>query len=196
MMFRSGRLFAPALCRGEVHIESRAHADLAIDRYKTVVLSDDAMNNRQAESGTFTNLLGSKKRVEDAIDGRRIHSGSRIAHAGEYKSPGFCGYMVLYILFVYEDIPCADGQTTPVRHCIPGIDAQVHEHLIDLSGINRDKLQFGIGLEVEMDMFSKRLVQEFEQVGKMKIEIYRFGFDHLATRERQQLLGDPGSSVG
>lgn len=67
------------------------------------------------------------------------------------------------ILNAYLDLPIlaqrsADGELSAVRHCLDGIDHQVYEHLLDLTGICHDGWQRWGFLPCDFNMVHLRLV--------------------------------------
>ena len=118
----------------EVDRERRALARSAPHVHRATVLGDDAVDDREAEAGALPGLLGSEERLEDPLDGRRVHAGTGV--------PGLRG-------------GCSDPRTgrratTSARplalqaverhlelavagHRVRGVRAKVHHHLLQLS---------------------------------------------------------------
>ena len=61
--------------------------------------------------------------------------------------------------FIHLHIVGRDGQRPAVRHGIPRVDDQVHEHLFDVTRIGLDAAQFRLLPQQELDVFAERAAQ-------------------------------------
>ena len=85
-----------------------------------------------------------------------------------------------------------DGDLPALGHGIPGIHRQVHDHLLDLTGIGLDHAQVrpqdGHQIDVLADQAPQHLIQVHDQI----IEIQDLGREDLLAAEGQELAGQGG----
>ena len=87
-------------------------------------------------------------------------------------------------------------QPPALRHRIARIDHQIHNHLLDLSGIRLDRAGRGVEFRTEFDdIFTDETPQHAVHIGDQRIEIQHFRRDKLTAAERQQLTSQPGCPV-
>jgi hypothetical protein len=78
------------LCRRQVHLERRAHADFAVAVEHALVLAHDAIGDGQAEAGADFRGLGREEWLEDAIEYVAAHAGAGIGQADQHVATGLC----------------------------------------------------------------------------------------------------------
>jgi two-component system chemotaxis sensor kinase CheA len=72
-----------------------------------------------------------------------LDTDSRVAYGKQDILAGLDKKMLLSIGFVDFDIRGLEGNFAALRHCVASIDRQVHEHLLDLVGVDFDRIQIG-----------------------------------------------------
>ncbi len=97
-----------------------------------------------------------------------------------------------------------DLQSPSVGHGVPRVQAQIHEHLLELRWIGFDRIHRG-GDDFELDVPGDYFLEETDQPAGDGIDVHRLRLQHLAAREGQQLarkrrgsfglLADPRKSV-
>ena len=93
---------------GQVDLEGRALARLAVDVDEAVVLLDDAVDRGQPQAGAFAHLLGGEKRLEDVVQGLLVHAAAVVAHRQQHILAGDKPGMVGAVGFV-------EGRRCPFR---------------------------------------------------------------------------------
>ena len=122
--------------RGEVEVDVRAFARLAVDRDRTVVRTHDAVDDRESESCAGADRLRREKRIEDATEGGGAHAAAGIADrdARVTTRPELtrrCGEIVRDRERIDFDFDRASRGADRVR----GIGHDVHDDLHDLGSV-------------------------------------------------------------
>src|SRR5205085_8380011 len=118
-------------------------------------LLDDAIDGRKTEARAFAQLFGGEERLEDARLRLRVHAAARVADDEGDERAGRDDLTSRGIPFVEIDVLCLDGETAAARHSVARVGREVHDHLLDLSGIGFDlpklRLKHGAQLYVLAD---------------------------------------------
>ncbi len=77
-----------------------------------------------------------------------------------------------------------DHQPAALRHGVPRIEAEIHQHLFDLRGVCLYQVELGVQ-KLELDVFADHFVEKTDQSAGDGIEVHRAGLQHLAAREGQ-----------
>ena len=80
-------------------------------------------------------------------------------------------------------------------HGVPGIDHQVHDHLLDLAGVGHDLAQIRLGDGDQFDVFTEEAPQHLIQVQDQIIEVEHLGGEDLLAAEGQELAGQGGGPL-
>ena len=95
---------------------------------------DDAENHGQAEAGSFTDLFSRKKRFIDARLNFHLNALSIVADAQPDKLARAAPRMVrIRLLGVH--VARLQFEASAVGHGVAGVEAKVHQDLIDLAGV-------------------------------------------------------------
>ena len=95
-------------------------------------LPGNAIHGREAETGPFALGLGREKRFEETLLRRRVHSAPGVAHGNHHVWAGGDIRMMPRVFLVQHDVGGFDREPPAIRHRVPGVDRQVHQHLLDL----------------------------------------------------------------
>ena len=88
-----------------------------------------------------------------------------------------------------------DRDHPPVPHCVPGVDGEVHDHLLELAAIGLDEHRcLGRG-DDELDAIADELPEQPLHRRDDVAQVEHLGLEHLAPAEREQLLGQKGGAV-
>ena len=130
-----------ALDGREANLEGRPLGGDAAHLHHPLVLADDAVHHRQTQAGAAPRSLGGEEGLEDSLQGagwmptpvsRTVSS--TIFRPGHHSMPG--GELRLGL-----HVAGADGERAALGHGVPGVDAEVHQHLLQLRRITGDRPQ-------------------------------------------------------
>ena len=153
---------------------------------------DNAMADGKPQSGALAHVLGGEKRIEyppqvlfrnaaAGIDDRYCHHrlglGSRRPRI--LRAAGGNG----------------DGALLLDR--VLGIDEHVHDHLLDLVGVNPDRRQRPVEVHGNLDIAQmRRLLDDSHRIIDHLVEVGEFLFRQLFAGKIQQPLDDRGAALG
>jgi hypothetical protein len=80
-----------------------------------------------------------------------------------------------------------EGQFPPLGHGVPGVHAQIHDHLLDLSRIRLDFSKLPVGADQHLDVLAQKPRQHFSHSREELIQVQHHGLDELFSAERQEL---------
>ena len=172
--------------RRQAQREARALPDGAGAADGAVVLVNDPVGDRQAQSGAAADRFRGEERV---VDPRQVLGGnarSRVGHLGDGA--------------IAVDA-CRDRQPATPRHRVARVEEQVQEHLLQLMLDAEDLHGRGGQLSSDLDLCRRELMlEEREHVGDHRIEIH--GRSFLAretgawTRQIEQAVHDLRGAEG
>ncbi len=131
-----------------------------------------------------TPLVGEKE-FEDFAEGLFIHAAARVSHAQECVTARLGPGVGLAILLINPHILRLDGNLAAGGHGVAGVDAEVHQDLLDLSRIGTDDPQVMTGKEVECDVLTDHASDHLHQVGDHVVQVDIFHLEHLPPAEGQ-----------
>ncbi len=77
----------------------------------------------------------------------------------------------------------------PSRHRVPGVDRQVHDHLLELSRVGVDAIERRIQSGHQPDVLADQALQQRFSASHDLIEVQHLRLQDLLAAEREQLLG-------
>ncbi len=89
-----------------------------------------------------------------------------------------------------------DQEPPSVRHGVPGVDRQIHDHLLHLTGVRTDRAQILRGADDELDVLADQPGQQPAHFFNDVIQIHDMRLQHLQTAESQQLTGQGRGAIG
>ena len=126
--FNAGLL---TLWRRQINLERGAGAGRALDVDDAVVAGDDSVDDGEAKAGANAGGFGGEEGFEKAFEGVGVHAGTGV---GNEEAEAVAGHF----FFVGNEIERNADLAFGVGHGLPGVDAQVHDDLVDLVGIDKD----------------------------------------------------------
>src|SRR5579884_2787104 len=176
--------------------EGRALVDDAIYFDKAMMLSDDAVHHGQAQSGSFADILGRKKRLEQAAAYLLAHPYSGIGHS---KHDVLAGLERRWI----PDVPLLDAylaggkrELPALGHSIAGVKAEIHQHLLEPGRVRVDRFEVWLRLEVYFDCGAEGGFQKGKQVGYHVVDVHFRGDECLPTGKGQELARQACALLG
>src|SRR6476661_5584077 len=141
-------------------------------------LSDDPIYGCQAESRSLARVLCRKERLENLNLGRAIHSASCVYDGKPDQRPGF-----------RQNVTRLDAQQTTVPHRVAAVHDKVHDHLLNLAGIDLDAPQGRIELRFQPDVLSDQSAEHLEHLAHCAVQIENSGSNNLFAAEGEELAG-------
>ena len=119
----------------------RPRPRLALEFHITTVLMDDSLDHREPQPRPLPLRLGREKGVADSQADVLGHPRSIIGHAQANVAPwGIPGGVPIRVLRNTR-ILRLDGDPAWTLNGIPGIEAEIHEDLLQLGGIDEDPVK-------------------------------------------------------
>ena len=156
----------------------------------------DAVDNGQAEPGTFADWLCGKKRVEEmgADLVTHAHPGILDGQTDIRPRPGIGMFSTILLIDVH--VLGANDQLASLWHGIAGIDGQVEHDLIQIAGVSPDRPQ-GIGQhKSDLNILAEQPLEHPLQAAEVVVPIDDLPGERLLSAKEQQLLREMGGLVG
>ena len=102
---------------------------------ESAVVFHDAQHGRQPQPGALSERFGGEEGVENLFQQFRGDAGAGVGHGNDDERAGLRLGMNLHARLVELDLFQADGEGAALRHGVAGVDAEVHQHLLDLRGV-------------------------------------------------------------
>jgi hypothetical protein len=83
-----------------------------------------------------------------------------------------------------------------VRHGVPRVDDEVHQHLFELALVRAHEPEVRIVGKRERDLLPDQPVQEMRQIGKRIPKVEELGLQSLLAREGQELAHEARRAIG
>src|SRR5438093_1433285 len=110
-------------------------------------------------------------------------SNACVTYGQHYVWPRFRAQVLAAISVIQVCVGRLDDQLSPVGHCVPRIDRQVHEHLAQLPGIRFDAPKAGFQPDRKLDIFSNHAMEHLFNFHDRSIEVNDCWFDDLLAAE-------------
>ncbi len=99
-------------------------------------------------------------------------------------------------MFIERDVGGLDGELAAVRHGVARIHGQVHDDLLDLSGIGLDGAEFGAGHHDQVDVLADQAREHLQVFGDDFVQVDDLRRQHLLAAEGEQLARKRGGAFG
>ncbi len=97
---------------------------------------------------------------------------------------------------VEHDLLRLEREPAARGHGVAGVEAQVHDDLVDLGAVGQHVRQLERGHEVDFDAFGQQPPQQLNECVDAGVEVERFELERLFAGQGEQLPGDAGGAVG
>ena len=97
--------------------------------------------------------------------------------------------LLLRVRLVELHVGGLDHEVAAFRHRVSGVDCQVHDHLLELTGIGLDTIERPVQRGHQPDVLADQALQERLGARHDTVEIEHLRLQDLLTAEGQQLLG-------
>jgi hypothetical protein len=94
----------------------------------------------------------------------------------------------LRVGLVEVDVAGLDGEPTAVGHRVAGVEDEVHDHLLDLPGVDLDVVKVGGGDDVQLDVLADDAREHAPRLRERLVEVDDAWREHLPPAEGEELL--------
>ena len=174
----------------KVDLDRRPFIDFAVDPDAAAALLDDSVDGREPEAGPLR--LGGEKGLEEVGLDLLAHPGPSVAHRQYRVDPRLRKSQPVGFPFAQIYACRPDDEAAPLRHRLPGIDHQVHDHLLDLARIGFQPHRVPAELGDQLDVLPDQAAQHGLEVGDDAVQVQHLRLEHLPAAERQELAREGG----
>lgn len=157
-------------------MESRSPPWFTIDLDCPSLAFDNAMNDCQPETRSFSRILGGEIGIEDSLDGCPVHTVTGILN----RELEILSRMELLRPITASRVESNTGkrhgqQAASFAHGMRGIRYQIHQYLVNLSGIRQNEIitPCGFDLPADFDGGGQRRSQQFHDLLDQGYEMQR-----------------------
>src|SRR5579872_6551254 len=137
----------------QVNLERSSLPFLRVNGDVTIALFHHPVNCGQAQTRSFIASLGGEKGFENLRLDFQVYSRARVRDGQHYVLAWDRTLMLSCKSRIKFCIPCLDGQSTSIWHCITCVDSQTHDHLFDLSGVRFDLADNRVKVQIQLNVF-------------------------------------------
>src|SRR5271155_244656 len=182
------------LRKRKIGAEETALTGLAIYVDEAAMLLHDAVNGGQGHATGAAVLAIHEEGFEDVLAGLGVHADSGIGHGKHgvraWRNVGIETAEGIIKLRSFG----FNAQEAAVGHAVPGVETQVHEHVLDLRGIGLDGLE-GSGGQLHFDILAENFIQKSDHATGDGVQIDGARLQHLTASESQEFAGETGSAI-
>src|SRR5271165_635213 len=160
----SGRHRIRRLAARQVNLEDRALPGRAAYENETACLLDDAVDRRQAETGSGAEFFGRKEGVENASPVRLGDADAGIRHLDQYIVASRHHLVTASQFTFLMDVCRANGQRAAAWHRVAGIDGEIDDDLFELALVNLHKAETAPVHDLEVDVFADEPLDQMAQL--------------------------------
>ena len=160
-------------------MEGGAFSRFAFNHQHALVLGYDAVDHGEPQARAFAAFLGGEKRFKYMPQDFRGNARTRIRDRQADAGAGVQSRMLFSQGFIHLHVGSGQGQGAAGGHGIPGIDGQVHEHLLDLGKIRFDATQVRGQFGAHQNVLADEGMQQFDEIHDFMIELHRAHVQHL-----------------
>src|SRR6266436_9748146 len=145
---------------GEVDQKGGSLSQFAFREDVAAVLFHNAVYGGQAESGSFAGFLGGEKGLKDVLDGCRVHAHAGVGNREQNITPGGNKSAVAGEVRSYFNVLSFNDEPSTADHGIPGIQAEIQDHLLELRGIHEGNFEVLRSKNLDVDIGSDDPAEE------------------------------------
>ena len=148
----------------------------------------DAEHNGEPKSGALALLFGREEGLKDPGLDFCGHAATVVTHRHLDVLPRLRFTGKKTVSAIQFSIRSLNYKSPPVRHSVPGIDDQVHEHLLYLTGIHLHASKVVSGTELYVNVLWDQTLQHSGLFCDQRVQVEYFGRTDLLAADRQQAL--------
>jgi len=182
--------FARRVIHGEGNFKTSTPPRRRMNLNVSAGLIHDAINGRKTEAGTLANGFGREERLEDLRARLFVHAGAVVRNF--QNNPKGIRRGAIFWMMGGGLIARGDGEAPAAGHSVTGIDGEIGDNLLDLTGV---RVNPRVGSRVMIGQFNVRAEEARQHkldFGEGRMQIHGAKFDDLIAAESEKLLGDGG----
>ena len=164
--------------------EAGALPEAALDPDQTAVLADDAVDGRQPETGAGALLLGGEERLEEVLEDLAVHPRAVVPHAELDERPRYDSRETARLFLAEPDVAGRDLDLSSPGHGVPGVESEVEEHLLELSGIALHRRRSGVERERDLEPLAEHPPEQAAPGPTLPVQVEAARRVHLAAARR------------
>src|SRR5260370_6768253 len=173
----------------QINLEGGAFPHFAICPDVPAALFQHTVDHRQSQSRSMAGPFGSEKRFKDARQYRCVHAHPRVGNDKQGVRPGRGSHVEPHKIIVQLDVLGFQRESSALGHRVARVDAEIHQHLFELSGICSYRRQSLRQRHFDLDVFSNDPLQHLQEVSNDVVQIQDAQLKHLLPAESQHLAG-------
>src|SRR5690348_3056269 len=185
------------LLRGyrEKYFEQGSFTQFAFDVQVTAMLFDNAVDSGEAKPSAFAHSFCREKWLKYAFKVGRVDAGACVAD-GEPDVGARRRILVsgAHRLGDFER-SSLELEFAAIGHGVTGIQAEIHDDLLDLRGINFDGRQVLRQQERQLDIAADDFAEQGDDIADDGVQIDVAGLENLASRKGEELAREGGGAV-
>ena len=168
---------------------SGASTGRALDFDPTSMLFEHAINGGQTHSGAFAGIFRREEWLKDSRDSRCIHPVTGIFHSQANMWTELRLRISRAITFVDFNPPGGKCEFPAIGHRVTRVESEVHDDLIDVAWVGKNRRQLWRKLHVERDVFADQPSQHRDGLLDNFIERDRTSLNNLLPAVSEQAGG-------
>src|SRR5581483_6086463 len=118
-----------------INLKRGADANFTFDLDPALMLFHDAIDGGEAESCAFADFFGGKERFKNPVHRFAVHAATCVGHAQSHGGTHARIGVLLSIGGIDVHGGGGDEELAAFGHGIPGVDGEIHDDLLQHSGI-------------------------------------------------------------
>ncbi len=171
----------------KVHLERSPFAQFTVYVDKPAVPFHDAIYRCQPQPSSPAHLLGRKKGFKDALDRCGVHPLPGVGNREQDIAPWPAVGMMAAVFLPDFDILRFNEELSAARHCIPRVQAEIHDHLLHLRGIRQRDSQILRRQNPDLDIVADDPPEEIHFFLDENVQVHLSGLQELFSPKREEL---------
>src|SRR3954470_399237 len=170
---------------GQIQLDRGAAADFAVDADLAARFLGKAVNLRQTETGSLSDLLCREERLEDMGQYGSADADAVIAHGDHGIGTGNNIRVQFGIGFIKIHVCCLDDDAASAWESISRVYNQIENRRLELRTIDVADVECRIELQLQFGGCTSGMTHQRLEFQQYAIEIERYRTHHLTAREHQ-----------
>jgi len=180
---------------GQIDLDGRAVADLAVDLDMAVALLHEAVSHAQPEARALAFGLRGEERIECALDDILRHACSCVSNGQHHVLPGGDIGHGRDVFVVEHRVRQLHRQPAAVGHRVSRIDREIEDHVLELMDVDQRVPQSARDDRLDTYRFTERAPKQIVHAAKRRRQIDDHGLQRLLAAEREQLRRELRAAV-
>src|ERR1700686_3515793 len=157
--------------------------------------ADNVVHHRKAEPCSFIFALGGEERFEDSALRIAVHADASIGHPQHHIISARQRGGPASARRFRSDVRGFQRQLSALRHGVAGVDHEIHDDLLDLSGIGTDTTSIRFELDHELHFIAQHSEKHLAHAIDQGIEVEHLWAEYMLPAEGKQLPCQAGCTL-